>query len=130
MVQRTFDDIRVRMAEAFSRGDAAALGAFFAEDVRFMPPNMPMVNGRQAFQEVFQAGRDQGMRDISFELVQIEFSGDLAYEVGAYRLNMQPEGGPAIADVGKYVVVFKRQGDGSWMIAADIFNSDSPPPGQ
>ena len=34
--------------------------------------------------------------------------------------------GPA-ADDGKYIEIWKRQADGSWKIAYDIFNSDLPP---
>jgi ketosteroid isomerase-like protein len=31
-------------------------------------------------------------------------------------------------DAGKYVTVYRREGDGSWVMAQDIWNSDAPPP--
>ncbi|MFQ5962049.1 MAG: YybH family protein, partial [Candidatus Methylomirabilales bacterium] len=55
---------------------------------------------------------------------------DLAYEMGAYTLTIQPEGGQAQTDTGKYVVVWTRQADGSWKLAVDIWNSNAPPPAQ
>ena len=35
--------------------------------------------------------------------------------------------GKQVNDTGKYVVVFRKQADGAWKVAADIFNSDLPP---
>ena len=38
-----------------------------------------------------------------------------------------PQGNP-VTDRGKYVVVWKKQPDGSWKAISDIFNSDLPAP--
>ncbi|MCH7490100.1 MAG: hypothetical protein IID05_05335 [Gemmatimonadetes bacterium] len=38
-------------------------------------------------------------------------------------------GGDPMLDVGKGFHVYRRQRDGSWKIAQDIWNSDNPPPG-
>ena len=40
-------------------------------------------------------------------------SGDLAYGSGAYELTLSPPGSGAISDKGKYVVVYRRQPEGS-----------------
>ncbi len=38
-----------------------------------------------------------------------------------------PDGEPASV-VGKYLTVWQKQADGRWMVAADMFNADAPPP--
>jgi ketosteroid isomerase-like protein len=40
----------------------------------------------------------------------------------------QPNG-TEIADTGKYLVVWRRQADGGWLIHADVANSDNAPHG-
>jgi ketosteroid isomerase-like protein len=54
---------------------------------------------------------------------------NMAIETGTTRSVMQPKqgGGPPVTDVGKYVVVWKKQTDGSWKLWRDIFNSDASP---
>jgi hypothetical protein len=42
-------------------------------------------------------------------------------------LGIEPEGGEAMTDVGKYVVVHETRGDET-KILLDCFNSNSPPP--
>ncbi len=63
-------------------------------------------------------------------MVDVGGSGDTAYEIGKYSLTIQAEGQAAMADSGKYVVVWKRQADGTWKLHVDIWNSSMPLPGQ
>jgi hypothetical protein len=40
-------------------------------------------------------------------------------------MTLHPEGAPRpVEEIGKYIEIRTRQADGSWPIAADIFNSD------
>ena len=48
-------------------------------------------------------------------------------EVGRYTLGLRIEGAE-LTDVGKYLVVFARQADGSLRFKYDAFNSDAPAP--
>ena len=50
----------------------------------------------------------------------------MALDRGTYRLTVAP-GGTEQTETGKYVVVWRKIGD-EWKAAADIFNSDLPPP--
>lgn len=106
--------------------DAASLArAFYAEDAVFMPPNHPIVEGRSNIQAFIQGLIDSGLQSIELKTTHIEESGDLAYGRGAYTLLMRsPEGGD-IEDVGKYIVCYRRQDDGTWKAVSDIFNSDN-----
>ena len=68
------------------------------------------------------------MRRISFKGVETGCDGNLAYERGIINMDIVPEGGQAMTDKGKYLVVMKRQADSSWKVAVDIWNSDLPQP--
>lgn len=54
--------------------------------------------------------------------------GDLAYVRGHYKPTASPKakGGAARSEEGKFVEVLKRQPDGTWRYAIDIFNSNLP----
>lgn len=68
------------------------------------------------------------MKDMSFRTDDVIVSGDLAVETGAYKWMIGPKGGKLAADSGKYLTIWRRQGDGSWKIIRDINNSDIAPP--
>lgn len=69
-----------------------------------------MVKGRQAIQQMWQSTMDSGVTSLSFTVVDVGASGDLAHETGTALLNIHAQGkDPTTASV-KYVVVWKRQG--------------------
>jgi ketosteroid isomerase-like protein len=119
-----------RLDEEFMRaaavGDGQALvGAFYASDAVLLPPNQPAAEGRENIRRVLQGLMDSGVSSIKLETTVTGTAGDLAYGRGRYTLSMEPPGGAPVTDVGKYVVVYRRQG-GAWRAVADIFNSDQP----
>ena len=60
--------------------------------------------------------------------VDVAASGDLGYSIGTYQFQMlMPDGSP-MSDHGKYTTIWKKQTDGSWKVAVDIYNSDVPMP--
>jgi len=128
MVEQVFKDNTKKFVEAFDRGDVVALADFYTEDAKVLPPNMEMVNGKQAIQAFWENARERGVRSINLETVEVGFDGDLAYERGVSTVNIQPEGAQATTVRGKYLVILKRQTDGSWKLAVDIWNSDLPQP--
>jgi uncharacterized protein (TIGR02246 family) len=128
VAKREIGDVTRKFAEAYNRGDIAAAVEFYTEDAKFLHPNTEIVSGKQAIKEFFEFGRAFGLRVITFEGEEAGQDGNLAYERGALTMDIAPEGGPAMTDKGKYIVVMKRQADGSWKVALDIWNSDLPQP--
>ncbi len=115
-----------RFVEAFSRGDAAAIAALFTEDAVVLPPDNPMVSGSKAIQGFLTGLLTAGARRLSLDTLDVHETADGAIERGAFSLTMQPEGRPASELEGKYVVIWKRQPDGSCKLAVDIFNFNGP----
>jgi ketosteroid isomerase-like protein len=115
-----------RFTDAIARGDPDAVGDLYTETARVLPPDGPMVEGKTGARAFWAAAIQQlGLRRAQIEPIDIEASGDLAYEVGRYTLTIQPPGTEAVFARGKYAVVWKHVGD-DWKLQVDIWNSDAP----
>jgi uncharacterized protein (TIGR02246 family) len=104
------------------------LVGLYADDASVFPPNAPSATGKEGIRTVWsQLIESPGFTtDLETTKVGISSAGDLAYLVGTYEDSRNdPEGNP-VSDRGKWVVVSKKQPDGSWEIVADIWNSDQP----
>jgi uncharacterized protein (TIGR02246 family) len=125
-VRQAIEAAAAKFAAAFNRGDAEAVAAFYAKEAKVLPPNSAMVTGESAIRAFWQGFIEMtATRELTLEVLTVDSQGDLAYEVGAYTLSLQLKNALApIQDQGKYVVVWKRSASGSWMIVADIWNSD------
>ncbi len=114
------------MKAANARNAAALVKAFYAPDAVLMPPNHAAVEGRADIQGFLQGLIDSGLTSIKLETTTIASAADLAYGRGRYTLALSPPGGTPVQDVGKYIVVYRRQPSGAWQAVSDIFNSDHP----
>jgi len=116
------DDIHTaadRLVEALRHGDVAAVGLLYTHDGRLLTPQADVVCGRPQIEAYWQAGLAVGLS--SFELVptDVEVGAETAVEIGRYRLAAAD-----VTDEGKYVAFHRRQPDGSWLRAVDVFNPD------
>ena len=116
------------MKAANARNAGALVKVFYATDAVLMPPNRPIVEGGAGIQGFLQGLIDGGLTGIKLETTTIASAGDLAYGRGRYNLSMSPPGGAPVQEVGKYVVAYRQQANGSWRAVADIFNSDQAAP--
>jgi uncharacterized protein (TIGR02246 family) len=110
--------------DAFNAADWAAAPTIYTEDAIVMPPNAPLIRGRNAI-EAFLA-KFPPISNFTIANTEVEGVGDLAYVVGTYSMTITPEGAEPITDTGKFLEIRKKQADGSWPLYVDIFNSDLP----
>ena len=104
-----------------------AVAALYADDAVLNPPHQPAVTRRTAINAWLE--KFPPLTAFTLKNVQVEGRDDLAYVLGTYTMTIVPPGGPGpVSDSGKYVEVRRRQADGRWLIAVDIFNSDLPVP--
>jgi ketosteroid isomerase-like protein len=97
----------------------------YTEDAVFMPPHHPAVHGRAAL-EIWLASFPRVLR-MTLTVEDIDGRADIAYVRGSYTMTLHPEGASnPIDDAGKFLEIRKRQPDGSWLLAVDMFNSDNP----
>jgi uncharacterized protein (TIGR02246 family) len=125
MSRSEIDALNTQFVQALERGDAAGIAALYAPDARVMPPGMPAMTG-DGIRELWDRFIGMGVNGGALKTLSLEEHGDVAIEVGEYEMRV----GGALADNGKYVVVHRRQPDGSWKLGIDIFNSDRPATGE
>jgi uncharacterized protein (TIGR02246 family) len=113
--------------QALTSKDWAALAALYTEDAILMPPNQPIVQGREsilAFSKSFPT-----VTEYESTVVEIYGYGDIAIVRGKGLMTIALEGAQElIKETIKYIEIRRKQDDGSWLIAIDIWNSDLPLP--
>ena len=108
--------------------DADRFASFYSEDAVSLGANIPITRGKAAIRSgMAEMFKMPGLL-FSFEPTNIEIaqSGDMAYELGTYRLTTDGSAGPA-EDRGKYLTVWRKV-NGEWKSVADATNSDLPLP--
>lgn len=112
--------------EAVKNQDAGAIAEFYAKEGVIMPPNAELAQGREAIRKAWEGMLQLPEFSLQFgpSMIEIAEAGDMAYDIGTYKLSFKPAQS-GIEDLGKYVVVWIKE-DGDWKVAADIFNSDLP----
>jgi uncharacterized protein (TIGR02246 family) len=124
--QAEIDAANDAFVQGFKQGDAAAVAAVYEPDGRLLPPNTQPQQGGAAIEAFWKGIMDAGVRGVLLETQTLDERDDLAVEVGRYTLRTAPGDAGEVVDVGKYVVMHRRQPDGSWRYAVDIFNSSRP----
>ena len=121
------DQLRETYRQAVVANDAAAIAALYTADGVEMAPNMTIAQGSAAIEE--RNSIPMAVTQFMLHPAETAGTGDLAYERGTFMFTGTPEGMPVpIDDTGKYMVVLRKQADGSWKFAAAIWNSDLPMP--
>src|SRR5579884_3526152 len=97
MTTTTFADeiapVNQRFSEAIANGDAAGTAQVYTEDAVLMPPGMPSMHGKDAVQQFWQGGIQQGIKSATLSSDRAEVDGDLGYEVGTATLQIgTPDG--------------------------------------
>jgi uncharacterized protein (TIGR02246 family) len=126
------DRTRDAHVAALNANDADAWVACFAPDAVQMPPNDPPNIGTDDIQ-AWSSGMLAALRaEFSLDIDEVELAGDdWAFERGTYTIALTPKaGGTPIHDAGKYLTIYRRQTDHSWLMARDIWNSNNPLPAQ
>jgi uncharacterized protein (TIGR02246 family) len=122
--------VRTAYQTAVMGQDAAGLAKLFAPDGVEMPPNAPAQKGRAAIETYHKGLAQQWMvHGMTITSTETHVMGDRAVDIGSYKQNlMSMKGGGMVDEVGKYIVLLKKDAGGGWLITNAIYNSDNPPP--
>ena len=116
--------------KVFAAKDVKKSVDFCLDDGAILAPEAPIASGRKAIGELFSGFFALPALVISWSPAKAEVarSGEMGYTTGTYQMDFNDPTGKMVKDHGKYVTVWKKQKDGSWKVAYDIFNSDLPSP--
>jgi uncharacterized protein (TIGR02246 family) len=126
------DRTRDAHVAAINTNDADAWVACVAPDAVQMPPNDPLNIGTDDIR-AWSSGVLAGFRaEFSLDVDEVELAGDdWAFRAWDVHDCPHPEGRRnAHPRHRKYLTIYQRQTDHSWLMARDIWNSDNPLPGQ
>jgi len=119
------------LAAAYSTSETPldTIFASFTDDARVLAPDIPIAVGWEACRALF--AELEALPGYSLEyhpsLAEVGGAADLGYTIGTYHMTL-PDGDGNIVEIdGKYLSLWKRQPDGSWKIAVDVFNANGPP---
>ena len=115
--------------EALRTNDTDAFMSYVADDVVLMPPGEAAVRGKPAMRAWYATFLSQ-YRTSSLMLSgrEVFVGGGFAVESGNFEWGLTPVvGGAPVVDRGNYMQVWKRQPDGNWRFAQEIWNSSASP---
>ncbi len=118
-------DTSQQYVDAMRRNDWSAVAEFSTTDAIRMPPNQPLQRGRAEIEQSFS--QVDNISEYGVILEDIQGVSGLAYAYATYTITLTLKGvdGP-ISDSGKAIEIWRKESDGSWRIAAGIWNSDFP----
>ena len=118
----------VEWMEAGQAKDLERWVSFHTDDASLLPPNAPIVTGKEAIRAIVSKLISTPGWAASWQTTKIEVSrsGDLAYSYGPQQTTVDDAEGNPVTDQQKWVAVWKKQPDGAWKCAVLILNSDGP----
>ncbi len=114
--------LRKLWAEAFNARDLESSLLFYADDAVVLPSNGIAVRGAEAIRDLLKSMFDAGHSQGRFEQSQIEYAGNMAVEVGDYKVVIHADGG-ARQDTGRYMATWRRQQDGEFRITVNVWST-------
>jgi len=108
---------------ALNTGEADAMSTLYAADAVRMLPEGPPSGGRETIRQNMSQFFETGSRDVQLQVEETEFSGELAYVMGTFALGVIPnDGSPRTDSLGHWMRLMRREPDGSWLIAYELWN--------
>jgi uncharacterized protein (TIGR02246 family) len=112
-----FASLRTEWAKDLHDKKLDQIVMLYAPDAVFLPPNGERIVGRPAIRELTKKAMDTFTSDLTFRSINMEYSGNLAYDSGEFRETLAGlSDGNTTHGQGNYLMVYKQQADGTWLI--------------
>ena len=119
--KRGIDKGNAEWIEAWEKGDPERIAAIFTDDGIMLSQGGKVFKGRQQILERQKAAMQSVTPPVKVSVITVKIwlDGDTAYETGKYKYEYTEKGKPTTEE-GRYVTMWKRQGDGSWKLTMDM----------
>lgn len=126
------DAIYATFSKGYETLDPAAVANLYTEDALYLQPGDDILRGRKGilanFTGFFDSVRKSGSTvRIRFEIVDRQVSENLATDLGYFILTRSAKEGRENTNRGKFVVVARKQKDGTWLIHVDGYSGIEEP---
>jgi len=127
--EATIDRVRLAFNASYAAGDAKAMGALIDRDAVWMPPTGEQaIVGSEKVVARYKVFFEKTSSVFELQPGKIQICGQWAFINGEWhRKDAAKRGGENKMHGGYYMMVFKKQSDGSWKIARDIWNDFKNP---
>lgn len=126
-VQDSIAKIRLDWAQDMHEKRLEEIAMLYAPDAVFVLSNGERITGRPAIRELCKKVMAIFTSDLTFHSINTENSGTLAYDSGDYHETLvKLADGGILQTQGSYLMVFKRQPDGNWLIAQQVWTGSEP----
>ncbi|HTI36574.1 MAG TPA: DUF4440 domain-containing protein [Vicinamibacterales bacterium] len=112
------------LVQAINSKDVAKIVDLYAENSTFMPPNRPIIRGKDSLKTFYQ-DLVNDTKALHLTVDEVSGSGPLAYETGTYEMDARNANGQPEHDRGKYLFILRSMG-GNWHYEFSMWNSDLP----
>jgi uncharacterized protein (TIGR02246 family) len=128
-IRKTLEAMTAKAEEDMTAGTMDTSLADYTDDAVSMPNNGPMLKGKPAIRQYYEAMMSMGMKftQVDFVTSDVQVGGTYAYQLGTYTMTIDM-GGMMINDRGKFLTVYERGADGRWRVKVETWNTDTMPP--
>jgi uncharacterized protein (TIGR02246 family) len=104
--------------------DVEAIVSYWTDDAVVLPPGMPQVRGKEALRKYVEESLRIPGFNITWSSDEVVFSpdGNLAYLFSRNAVTVPGLQGEAVTSKGRAVTIWRRESDGEWRCAVDIWN--------
>ena len=103
------------------------IAALYTEDAEFLHATGTRVSGRAAIRELCKNIMATMTSDLTLKTATSERAENLAYDSGDYSETLTAvSDGKKTQYSGTYVIIFRRQANGTWLIAEQVWTDASP----
>jgi len=120
-VESQLRDLTQDLATSFNTGNYDQAAGLFASDGVLMSPHHEGAHGQKAVERLLRLLGEAGYGDLRLETTRVEYSGDMAMEIGRFSVVVRMSDGTMVPERGKYVKVWRRLG--VWRLMADCWSS-------
>ncbi len=119
-VESQLRDLSQDFATSFNTGNYDQAANLFAADGALMAPHHEGAYGQKAVERLLRQLGEDGYSNLRMETTQVDYSGDMAMELGRFSVMVRKADGTMIPERGKYVRVWRRLG--AWLLKADCWS--------